>query len=731
MKPQSHPQNETTSGLRHLSFVIRHCPLLAALGLTLGSLHAQTPNVPPFMNYQGRVTGAGGVGLGDPTPVARKVVFRLFAAPSGGSTLWTEEQTVTLSKGDFSVLLGLGIVFGAEPRDPLDTVFTGDRYLEITVDNGDGTINGSDTPILPRQRITSTAYSFRAKTADSVVGGSIGTTSLADTSVTLAKMASGSVSSTAIVNGSIIDADLADGSVTLNKLAASSVNSSKIVDATIATADLADASVTKTKLGADVGVWDIASGNVYRSTGNVGIGTTAPAAKLDLSSATSGAIERLRISGNDYIGSGNSTAGVSLMLLRNIANRADLFIGYSGALASSATNAGLRIIPGGQNNGITQIDAIATDGAAAKDLGINVPGGKVSIGAIADAGHSALSVTSSGQFQLDLGGTGGTASGKMMRLGYNQTGDYAEIMSVHSGIGFKNLVLLGSGGNVGIGTPSPTQGKLVVIGGISNRPNSGQYSQMNNSTTLFLQSAGAGGQDVSIYGSHTIWAGVSVCSSSDARIKELKGISSSAADLTVLQQIQVADYIYKDKLAHGSAPQKKVIAQQVEKVYPLAVTQRTDIVPDIFKPASIKNGWVHLSTELKKGDRVSILGDKTTDVFEVLEVAEGKFRIAFKPEGDKVFVYGREVKDFRTVDYDAISMLNVSATQELARKVEALEKANAEKDTALTAMTQRLAALEAKDKARDAKLAGIEAMLSGDKPAALPVSLKKSVGGAE
>ena len=34
-----------------------------------------------------------------------------------------------------------------------------------------------------------------------------------------------------------------------------------------------------------------------------------------------------------------------------------------------------------------------------------------------------------------------------------------------------------------------------------------------------------------------------------------------------------------------------------------------------------------------------------------------------------MFVYGREVNDFRSVDYDAIAMLNVSATQELHRLV--------------------------------------------------------------
>jgi chaperonin cofactor prefoldin len=56
------------------------------------------------------------------------------------------------------------------------------------------------------------------------------------------------------------------------------------------------------------------------------------------------------------------------------------------------------------------------------------------------------------------------------------------------------------------------------------------------------------------------------------------------------------------------------------------------------------------------------------------------------------------VSDFRIVDYDAIAMLNVSATQELARENEALKK--------------RVAELEAKDRARDAKLAAIEKLLT-------------------
>ena len=140
-------------------------------------------------------------------------------------------------------------------------------------------------------------------------------------------------------------------------------------------------------------------------------------------------------------------------------------------------------------------------------------------------------------------------------------------------------------------------------------------------------------------------------------------------------------------IAKGNAPQKKVIAQQVESVFPQAVSQHTDVVPDIYQKAEVKDGWVKLTTNLKKGERVRLIGNKNQGIHEVLEAGQDRFRTDFAADGDTVFVYGRQVKDFRTVDYDAIAMLNVSATQELNRIV-------AQQDGEIQALNARLAALE-------------------------------------
>jgi hypothetical protein len=81
-------------------------------------------------------------------------------------------------------------------------------------------------------------------------------------------------------------------------------------------------------------------------------------------------------------------------------------------------------------------------------------------------------------------------------------------------------------------------------------------------------------------------------------------------------------------------------------------------------------------------------------VREVLEVRLGAFRTAFISKGAEVFVYGREVDDLRSVDYDAIAMLNVSATQELAKKLEQKDVELEQKDVAIAALEARLSALE-------------------------------------
>jgi hypothetical protein len=246
-------------------------------------------------------------------------------------------------------------------------------------------------------------------------------------------------------------------------------------------------------------------------------------------------------------------------------------------------------------------------------------------------------------------------------------------------------------GKVGIGTSTPGATLEVVgtgnfhtslgVGGVATHGafevgfDSGNFSYTSQNAG-FASSGNLGpfgpGNDVpcAIYANGTIVSTETFLAISDERVKNVIGHSDTARDLATLRGIEITDFRYKDVIAHGHAPIKKVLAQQVEKVFPQAVTKHTGEVPDIYQSAAVKDGWVKLATDLKAGERVKLITDRAQGVYQVLEVKDRAFRTDFKPETDKVFVYSRHVDDFRTVDYDAIAMLNVSATQEIARRLE-------------------------------------------------------------
>ncbi len=78
--------------------------------------------------------------------------FRLYAAESGGSALWSETQPVPLQRGVFSALLGSVAAFPA-------TLFNGQNlWLGVAV-------NG-EAEMTPRIRIAPVAYSLFSDNAD-------------------------------------------------------------------------------------------------------------------------------------------------------------------------------------------------------------------------------------------------------------------------------------------------------------------------------------------------------------------------------------------------------------------------------------------------------------------------------------------------------------------------------------------------------------------------------------
>jgi trimeric autotransporter adhesin len=126
-------------------------PLIAALATTLAALvsaglHAAPPQT---ISYQGSLTNAS---LQPVNNGALTMTFSLYTAASGGSPLYSETQSVSVADGLFNVRIGA--------VSPISLPFDVPYFLGISV--------GGDAEMSPRQPLSSSAYAFKAASADSV-----------------------------------------------------------------------------------------------------------------------------------------------------------------------------------------------------------------------------------------------------------------------------------------------------------------------------------------------------------------------------------------------------------------------------------------------------------------------------------------------------------------------------------------------------------------------------------
>jgi hypothetical protein len=785
------------------------------LCLTPGNLFA---DVPLFINYQGKVYDSAGLPLGATgsasapvaAPVNRKVLFRFYDAVTGGNRLWTEEQTVTIAVGEFSVLLGQGIdatgTAAGESRPTIDSVFTSgtpSRFLEITVDNGDGSISALDVPITPRQQITTTAFSFRARTADSIAGSSdLAITPLAGTASNygLGWYGTGRLFGGVAIDGPVLygNAGGALGSNT-NGTYNTALRWNAAGQLGVGTATLAGAAASsklvlqgnegstpaqqlvirgetdpnkRLLLGFDTTL-NQASLQSYGTTttaanlllnpagGNVGIGTSATA-RLDVAGTISGtssisaagaggfvfrdtetngglfspadgvitlqtnAVERLRVDANGNVGIGQSAPAFPLSFASTTGDKISLY-GASGAnygfgvqsnllQIRTPTSTGDVAFGHGTSAAMTETMRIGGDGNVG--IGTSSPASRLSISdGASDAGRY-------GSLQISRAANSHTASHiafirgpgtNVIGLGYKQSSTLFGFGSGTTGVFNPNLLSIDTDGTTSIGTTTAL-GKLNVGSQTATWEAFGKLTTDGGFNTNETET----NRPLSIVADGYMLA-TQYSISSDVRIKTAIHPTNGAEDLKSLLGIHIMDYRLIDTVVNGNAPEKKVIAQQVESVYPIAVSKDRGVVPDIYRNAPFRDGWVEMVSSLKVGERVKLIGPSGESVTEVLEVKDGGFRTAFQPGGDKVFVYGREVLDFHTVDYDAIAMLNVSATQQIKREKDAEIKALQDENSALRA---KLALQSDTTDSLEARLIAIERRLTAGNSTAETVSLK-------
>lgn len=248
--------------------LVERCLALLALLLALPTSGAdQFP--PGRLTFQGHLTDAAGVPLGQTAPANVQVQFRLWRSAAGtapADLVWAEKQTVKVTRGFFNALLGSGTATGVAGEfftNNLAGLFLGpdasDRFLGVTV-------VGQGAEIAPRMQFLSSPFAHLARTTANLLNdagqpvfntapGAVGVNTPGAPGATLD--VGGTVKATALVGdgsgltGVPVQAANVTGTFDASRLADATVTGAKFASNSIPASLVANQAVTAAKLGSD------------------------------------------------------------------------------------------------------------------------------------------------------------------------------------------------------------------------------------------------------------------------------------------------------------------------------------------------------------------------------------------------------------------------------------------------------------------------------------------------
>ncbi len=256
----------------------------------------------------------------------------------------------------------------------------------------------------------------------------------------------------------------------------------------------------------------------------------------------------------------------------------------------------------------------------------------------------------------------------------DSTGNYQLVQAgVNGTYNYTSRLYVASNGRIGMGIASPAY-PLHVSGSV----NSGTTSAYAGYGGLYAWQNMTSSWDVGIYSVNSILTSQAFVSLSDQRMKEnIQDIDDSNA-LDKLRLIKPKTYQYIDKVNKGNSSVYGFIAQDVKDVLPYATSTIVESIPSIMTMATvlaINNNDITLQINknhnLLANNKVKIIYEngknKINDVTQIVNnntfiITDNDNKLSIN---DEVFVYGKQVDDFMTIDKNAIFTVGIGAIQQL------------------------------------------------------------------
>lgn len=274
-------------------------------------------------------------------------------------------------------------------------------------------------------------------------------------------------------------------------------------------------------------------------------------------------------------------------------------------------------------------------------------------------------------------------------------------------------IYIRSNGHIGIGTSNPDY-PLTITSSVLSETFSGHYwnSVTANNTQDDIYYAVDVSKNISAHTNGWMRSSLGYILDSDRRIKkDIEEVPDNYA-LFQVNNIETKYYNYIDPLRKKQHKTVGFIAQEVNEVLPNAVFKIKDFIPDEMREVT-DISWCE-DNEIKKltindlvfsdnhtGKCKFIVKDNDKSKIIIKDVLNDKQSFNMEKQYDKIFLVGKEVDDFHSLDKNQIFALHHSAIQELSKKLDirnetitSLEKSISDKDNIIKTLESRLETVE-------------------------------------